>query len=98
MNDKEIINYWYKYLHKNYPFIEWGFDFKKNSMGAKFTFTATNLVTDTTYSISVAILSIFIEDYQIEYVEQNVKSLVEKIKAESAKKLLNGMGKFESRR
>lgn len=23
MNHQEIMTYWYKYLHKNYPFIQW---------------------------------------------------------------------------
>ncbi len=30
MNDKEIINYWYKYLHKNYPFIQWKLEAEVN--------------------------------------------------------------------
>lgn len=93
MNGKQITNYWYRYLHENYPFIQWEFRFKKESTGAKFTFIATNLVTDTTYSISIDTFT-FTEYYSIEYVKQNIKSLVEKIKDESTKELLNRMEKL----
>ena len=89
MNDYKIVKHFQEHLYNTYPFLQWEFDFKKDSRGTKFTFTATNLVTNTT--LSVATLCIFIEDYQIEYVEQNIKSLVEKIKAESTKQLLSGM-------
>lgn len=29
MTDQQITNYWYGYLYKNYPFIEWGVEVEK---------------------------------------------------------------------
>lgn len=91
MNNYEMINYLQEYLYITYPFIQWRIDLKKTPIGRRLKFEATNLVTNTTYSVAVAILDIVspIYDDQVEYIKETIKNLVQEIKIESTKVLIN---------
>lgn len=99
MNDQQIMTYWYKYLHKNYPFIQWRVEVEEDQRiqfhSTLLNITGINLVCN----LESAIMYLY-QDYnkcdrsftlQNKMIISGIKMLVKDLKTRSEKQLKQDM-------
>ena len=99
MSDQEIMNYWYSYLYKNYPFIKWKIEIDHEDQRAmfhvlRFFIQGTSPVQKITYR-TMLYYTLFNNDrqdaLQNKTISKTIKDMVKQLKRDSSRRLKEEM-------